>query len=149
MGQASSVLVVDVDQGPAGALGGEERGLGLVVVLDGLVEVEVVAAEVQEDRHVEDHAVDPAQHQGMAGDLHGAGAHALLLHHREQPVQVRRLGCGQCGGHVDAGDAGADRADGRRGDAGALHAALGQPGRGRLALGAGHPDRLHRAAGLP
>jgi hypothetical protein len=37
------------------------------------VEVEVVAAQVEEDRDVEDHAVDPAHDQRVAAHLHRAG----------------------------------------------------------------------------
>ena len=42
------------------------------------VEVEVVAAEVEEDRDVEDDAVDAAHHQRVAGDLHRARLDAAL-----------------------------------------------------------------------
>ena len=89
------MLVVDVDQAEPGPLGGEQRRLGAVVVLDVGVEVEVVAAEVEEDRDVEDDAVDAAHHQRVAGDLHRAGLDAALAHHREQRVQVGRLRGGQ------------------------------------------------------
>ncbi len=47
--------------------------LGGEVVLDVGVEVEVVAAEVGEGRDVEDDAVDPAEHERVAGHLHRAG----------------------------------------------------------------------------
>ena len=93
--QASAVLVVGVHETADAPLGGEQRRLGLEVVLDVGVEVEVVAAQVGEDRHVEDDAVDATLHERVAGDLHGAGGDATLLHHREQRVQVRRLGRGQ------------------------------------------------------
>ena len=131
-----------------GALGGEERRLGGEVVLDVGVEVEVVAAEVEEGRDVEDHAVDPAEHQGVAGDLHRAGDDALLAHHREEPVQVGGLGGGQRRLDVDAVDAGADGADDRGGYAGLLEAGLQQPGRRGLALGAGHADHREVGGGL-
>ena len=71
--QPPAVLVVGVDQSAAAPLGGEQGGLGLEVVLEVAVEVEVVAAEVGEHGDVEDHAVDAALHQGVAGDLHRAG----------------------------------------------------------------------------
>ena len=113
------------------------------------MEVEVVSTEVGEHGQVEDHAVDPALHQGVAGDLHRAGGHRPLLHHREQAVEVRRLGRGQRGLDLLAVDAGADRADDGRPDARSLEGALGEPGGGGLALGAGdaeHPQRAGRVA---
>ena len=73
----------------------KSEALALEVVLDVGVEVEVVAAEVEEDRDVEDDAVDPAHHQRVAGDLHRAGRDLALAHHREEPVQVGRLRRGQ------------------------------------------------------
>ncbi len=88
-GEPAAVLVVDVDQGPAGPLGGEQRRLGGVVALDVAVEVEVVATEVEEHRDVEDHAVDPAQAQRVARDLHRARLDLALAHQRQQSVQVR------------------------------------------------------------
>ena len=146
--QPATVLVVDADQGEPGALGREERGLGPVVVLLVGVEVEVVAAEVEEDRDVEDDAVDPAHHQRMAAHLHRARGHPALAHHREQRVQVGRLRRGERGLHVLAGDPGADGADHAGRDARSLQAALGQPGGGGLALGAGHADHPHRGRRL-
>ena len=116
--QQPAVLVVDVDQPEPGALGGEERRLGGEVVVDVAVEVEVVAAEVEEDRDVEDDPVDPAHHERVARDLHRADLHAALAHHREQAVQVGRLRRRERGLHVLAGDPGADGADHRRPDPG-------------------------------
>ena len=50
--------------------------------------------EVGEDGDVEDAAVDPAEHQRVAGDLHGDRLDAALAHHREQRLQVGGLGGG-------------------------------------------------------
>ncbi len=131
-----------------GALGGEERRLGGEVVVHVGVEVEVVAAQVEEGRDVEDDPVDPAEHEGVAGDLHRAGDDALLAHHREEAVQVGGLGGGQRRLDVDAVDAGADGADDRGGHAGLLEAGLQQAGRRGLALGAGHADHREVGGGL-
>ncbi len=142
------MLVVDADHGAAGTLGREQGRLGLEVLLHGVVEVEVVTAEVEEHRHVEDHAVDPSQHQRVAGDLHGADLHPALDHQREQAVQVRRLGRGESRLHVLAGDAGPDRADHRGDVAGGGQTALEEAGRGRLPLGARHPDHRQPPGGV-
>ena len=124
-------------------------GLGAVVVLHVGVEVEVVAAEVGEDRDVEDHAVDAAHHQRVAGHLHRAHVDAALDHQREQPVQVGRLRRGQRGLHVLPEDAGPDRPDDGARDARRQQPALEEPGGRGLALRAGdadHPQLLGRAA---
>jgi hypothetical protein len=146
--QPAAVLVVDVDQPETRPLGGEQRRLGREVVLHVVVEVEVVPAEVEEYGDVEDHAVDAAHHQGVAGDLHRARHHVPLAHHREQAVQVRRLGRGQCRLHVLARDPRAHRADHRGAHPGALQPALEQAGGRGLALGAGHADHPHRGGGV-
>ena len=93
--EPTAELVVDVGQADPGALRGEEAGLGGEVVVEVGVEVEVVAPEVEEGRDVEDDAVDPAEHERVAGDLHRAGVDAALAHHREEAVQVGRLGRGR------------------------------------------------------
>ena len=142
--QPPAVLVVHADEGEPGPLRREERGLGEVVVLLVGVEVEVVAAEVEEDRDVEDDAVDAAHHQRVAAHLHRAGGHLTLAHHREQRVQVGRLRRGERGLDVLPRDPGPDRADDARPDPRALQGALRQPGGGGLALGARHADHPHR-----
>ena len=146
--QAPAVLVVDVDQAADAPLGGEQRRLGLEVVLDVGVEVEVVAAQVGEDRDVEDDAVDATLHERVAGDLHGAGGDATLLHHREQRVQVRRLGRGQRRLDLLGVHPRADGADHCRPHPRALEGALGETRGGRLALGAGHAEHPQRPRGF-
>ena len=146
--QATPVRVVDVDQPAPCPAGGEEGGLGGEVVVEVGVEVEVVAPEVGEHGDVEDHAVDPAQDQRVARDLHQAAGDPALAHHREQPVQVRRLRRRQHGPDVLAVDAGADGADDGDVLAGRLQAALGQPGGRGLALGPGHADQAQRLGRL-
>ena len=141
-------LVVDVGQPDPRALGGEEAGLGGEVVVDVGVEVEVVATEVEEGRDVEDDAVDPAHHERVAGDLHRAGVDAALAHHREEAVEVGRLGRGQLGLDVLAGDAGADGPDHGGGDAGRRQALLEDAGGRGLALGAGDADDAQAGGGV-
>ena len=109
------------------------------------MEVEVVAPEVEEGGDVEDHAVHPAEDEGVAGDLHRAGVHAVLAHDPEEPVQVRRLGGGELGLHVVPGDTGADGADHGRRHAGRGEALLEDPRGGGLALRAGDADDAQAA----
>jgi hypothetical protein len=139
--QQPTVLVVDVDQGQAGPIPDEELALGGEVVVEVGVEVEVVAAQVEEDRDVEDDSVDATEHERVAGDLHRARLDLLLDHHREESVQVGRLGSGQRGLDVDAVDPRADRADHGGRDTGGLQRQLREPRGGGLALGAGHGDQ--------
>src|SRR5699024_6348466 len=77
-GQASAPVPVDAHHGPAGVLGGQQQPFGPVVLLHVAVEVEMVLAEVGEAGDVDDDLVGPMQHQGMGGDLHGGGLHAVL-----------------------------------------------------------------------
>ena len=138
--EPATELVVDVGEPDPCALGGEEARLGGEVVVDVGVEVEVVAAEVEEGRHVEDDAVDPAEDQRVAGDLHRAGVDAPLRHHGEEAVQVGRLGGGELGLHVLPRDPGADGADHGRGQPGGGEPLLEEAGGRGLALGAGDAD---------
>ncbi len=96
-GQLAAVGVVDVDHAEAGELRGEQARLGGEVVVEVLVEVEVVLRQVGEDRDVVEQALDAAQRQRVAGDLHRRGGHLLLAHQREQALQVAGLGGGQLG----------------------------------------------------
>jgi hypothetical protein len=146
--QQAAVLVVDVDQRQARPVTREELALRGEVVVQVGVEVEVVAAQVEEDGDVEDHAVDPAEHECVAGDLHRAGVDLPLDHQREEPVQVGRLGRGQRRLDVDPVDPGAHRPDHGGRNSGGLQRELGQArGRG-LALGAGHRDQPQVAGGV-
>ena len=95
--EPAAVVVVGGDDGAPvalgqeSALGVEERRLGLEVVLEVGVEVEMVLAEVGERRAREPAAVDPVQGQGMAGDLHRGGVDPTLPHRREQRLQLGGL----------------------------------------------------------
>ncbi len=142
--EPAAVGVVDVDQAESCPFGGEQGRLGREVVVHVGVEVEVVATEVGEHGDVEHHPVDPAHHQRVARHLHRASLHSAFAHHREQRVQVGGLRRGERRLHVGAGDSGADGADRGRGHARLLQTALGEPGRRRLALGAGHADHPER-----
>ena len=64
------------------------------------MEVEVVAGQVGEAADREFDAVDAAERQRVAGHLHHHGVDALLEHHRQQRLQVGRLGRGQRARHV-------------------------------------------------
>ena len=99
--------------------------------------VEVVTREVGEDRGVVADPGDAVLVQAVARDLHRAGVDAVLRHHREEPVEVGRLGGGEIGGDALARDAGADGADDGRRHARGGEALLEEPRGGGLAVGAG------------
>jgi hypothetical protein len=71
---------------------GEQRRLGLEVPLLVAVEVEVVAAQVEERGDGEARPADARQGERVRGDLHGDDLDRQLAHPREQGVQLRRLG---------------------------------------------------------
>ena len=84
--------VVDVDDGAVGQVRVEQRGLGGEVALHRAVEVEVVAAEVGEDRHREAGAVDPVHREGVRRDLHRDGPPALVGQLGQAGLQLGGLG---------------------------------------------------------
>src|SRR5699024_10292329 len=90
----------------AGVCGRQHRPLGPVVVLHVAVEVEVVLAEVREAGDVDHDTVGPVQHQGMGGDLHRGGMHAVLDHAGQDAVQLGSLGGGADRGDVVVGAGG-------------------------------------------
>jgi hypothetical protein len=110
------------------------------------VEVQVVAAEVGEPGGGEPHAADPAQHQGVARDLHDDGGDPGPGHGGQELVQRRRLrggpdaGEGRLrGGAVGGAAAGArlHRADQPGAQPCGGEARLDQIGGRGLAVGAG------------
>ena len=76
----------------------------------------------------------------MAGHLHHHGVDALFDHHRQQRLQIGRLGCGQRAGLVASVDADADSADQPGHPLRRPQAGLDQIGGGGLARRAGDPD---------
>ena len=107
----------------------------------------MVAAEVGEDRDVEDDAVDPAHHQRVAGDLHRAGRRRRArASPRTAPCRSGASGVVSAVFTSSPADPGADGADHRRRRRRPPRSAgLGEPGGGGLALGAGDADHPQRA----
>lgn len=109
----------------------------------------MLRAEVVEHRDVEDAAVDPAEDQRVAGDLHRDGVHAPFAHHGEQGLEVGGLGGGAFGLEAFVADACLDGADesgdpvGRR-----VESALDEVRGGGLAGGAGDADLEQALAGV-
>ena len=116
------------------------------------MEVEVVAGQVGEPADREVHGVDAAQRQRVAGHLHHDRVDAALDHHREQRLQIGRLGRGQRARLVAPVDADADGADQPGDPARRAQPGLDQIGRRGLAGRAGHADDaqpLRRAGRRP
>jgi len=111
------------------------------------MEVEVVLGKVGEPCDIEVDAADPAEDQGVGGDLHDHVGHALVTHPGEERLERRRLGGGQRGRDlpaVDPGPGGADESDVAVPQQGTLH----HVGRGRLAAGTGDADDGHVPRGV-
>ena len=89
--QQASVTVVDVHDPDHGATWLEQQRLGPEVLLDGAVQVEVVAAEVGEHGGVEPRPVDAVQGEGVRGDLHHHRSITLVTELGEAGLQLRRL----------------------------------------------------------
>ena len=142
-GHGAPGVVVDAHHGAAGAqrrTGIEQHRLGLEVVGHGGVKVQVVAGQVGESAHREVGAVDAAQRQRVAGDLHHHGVHPTFGHHREHRLQRGCLGRGERAGDVLAVDADADGADQAGRASPGAQAGLDQIGGGGLAGRPGDAD---------
>lgn len=146
--EPAAVLVVEVDHAEPAALGREQPRLGLEVVLHAGVELHVLRAEVVEDGDVEDTAVDPAEHQRVAGNLHRDGVDAALAHDGEERLEIGGLGGGALGLDAFVADAHLDGADEPGVVSGAAQAALHEIRRGGLARGAGDSDLEQVGAGV-
>jgi hypothetical protein len=143
-GQAAAVRVVDVDDAHARRGVGEERALGLEVLLHVAVEVEVVLREVREHRDVPVDRRGAPQGERVRGDLHDHGAVAAVEHLRERPLQVNRL---RGRAHGIAPLPRDDRADGPEqpgGQATGLEQRADEEGGRGLAVRAGDPDGPQR-----
>ncbi len=147
LGEPAAVLVVDVDDAESAAFRCEQLCLGPEVVLHVGVELHVLRAEVGEHPDVEDAAVDPAEDQRVAGDLHGDRLDTAFAHDGEQGLQVGGFGGGALGLDALVTDAHLDRAD-EPGGAGRLQTALDEVGGGGLAGGAGDADLEQVPAGV-
>ena len=134
--------VVDVGGCGIGEAGFEQAGLGLKVVVEVGVEVEVVVRQVGEAGGGEPGAVDPVHHQGVGRHLDGGQPHAGVDHAGQQSLELGGLRGRPLARNDLPGDASADRADHARRDAGGAGDVLQQKGRRRLAVGAG--DAEHR-----
>ena len=128
--------------------GVEQQRLGLEVVAEIGVEVEVVVGEVGEAGGGEAGAVDPVQDEGVRRHLDGGHADAGIDHPGEERLELRRLGCRPLTGEGHAVDAGADGADHPGALAGRPGDGLQQPGGGRLAVGAGDPEHRQPRRGV-
>ncbi len=109
----------------------------------------MLRAEVVEDGDVEDTAVDPAEHEGVAGDLHGDGLDAAFAHDGEEGLEVGGLGGGALGLDALVTDAHLDGADEPGGASGGAQAALDEVRGGGLAGGSGDADLEEADAGPP
>jgi hypothetical protein len=147
-GEQASVGVVDVDHPEGRERLGEQATLGLEVVVQVGVEVEVVLGQVGEDGRPEAGAVDPAQGQAVAGHLHGRRLDAGVGHLGQQPLEVGGLGGGVHGRPADVAHPDLDSAQHPGGAAGRPEDRLQHEGGGGLAVGAGHPDQLQPLRGV-
>ena len=127
---------VDGDDAAGRVVLREQKRLGLEVVVEGVVVVQVVLGEVRERRHGEVGVPGAAQIERVRAHLHGHHRAAGVAHPREQLLQVGRFRRGALGVLHDAGDLVAHGADDAAAVAGHARDVLHQIGRGGLAVGA-------------
>ena len=127
---------VDVDD-PAGRVGRrEQQGLGLEVVVEGMVVVQVVLGEVGEGSDGEVGAPGALEIKGMRAHFHSHHGAAGIAHPREQLLQIGRFRRRMVGLLHDPGDLVAHGADHAAAVARHLGDVLHEVGRGGLAIGA-------------
>ncbi len=88
LGEASPPRVVDVDHGRRAPLLGEQARLGREVVVERVVEVEVVTAQVREHADAKPGAVDAMLCERVRRHLHRDGGGADVAQPRELRLQV-------------------------------------------------------------
>src|SRR3546814_20740137 len=77
----------------------EQPSLGLEVLLEVPMEIQVVLRKIGERADVEADAVDASESKSVTGDLHDDGIDPLLCHHGEQSMQLRSFRRGPSAGH--------------------------------------------------
>ena len=149
LGEPPAMRVPDVDdrRRPASIqVGlGEEPALGVVVVLERPVEVEVVLAQVRED---EDREADPEQalqRGAVGGRLHGGASVARVEHLAQETLDVDRLGGRPDRGAPLAADPVLDGAEETGAPAGRGEDGEEEERRRRLPVRAGDADDLELA----
>ena len=139
---------VDGDDAAGRVVLREQKRLGLEVVVEGVVVVQVVLGEVRERRHGEVGVPGTAQIERVRAHLHGHHRAARVAHPREQLLQVGRLRRGALGVLHGAGDLVAHGADDAAAVAGHTRDVLHQIGRGGLAVGARDAHEREGAGGV-
>ena len=141
--------VVDVDHAGRQLRALEQARLGLGVGFHGAVVVEVVAAQVGEDRDVELRTIDPPLVEPDRGHLHRRRHRPLVAEAGEPALQLERVGRGVEALLERIGEAAAERADDAAGLAEIAERTREHLRDGGLAVGAGdarQPQRLRRPA---
>jgi len=124
----------------------EEDRLGLSIVLEVAVEVEMFGREVCEAGGPEKQAVHPMEPQTVGGNLHRHVAHAILPDLMEELVKVQGEGGGVWRFVGSILPPILDRSNHRRGNVGRGPDGLQKIGRAGLAVGSGEPGQGHVAS---
>ena len=139
--------IVGVVDGHVAAV--EQDRLGVAVRLHGVVEVQMILAQVGKDADGEPDAVYPVQRQGVGRDLHHHMGAARVGHLAEQPVQLEGFRRGALGVQHLIADHVLDGAhQPHLGPGLLLQNALDEVGGGGLAAGAGDAHHGHFPGGM-
>ena len=147
---AAAILIVTIDDGEARrGRSLEKHLLGGKVLVHSLMEIQVVAGEIGEDRGMEPQPVDPTQSEGVRGNLHHHMSTALRIQFGKQPVKIERLRSSVDGLEHTAGQMILDGADhGGRLSRRAQNGIHQMSGRG-FAVGAGHAHQRQFLIEIP
>ena len=144
--ELTSARVVNVDDAEPGQVRGEQTSLGLEVIIEGLVEVKMIATEVGEGSDIETGAVDPLQGEGVGGDLHDDVGRSPLSHGAEETLEIRSFRgrhCGTSARQLDTVELEPNRPDRPDVASSSSQTCLHQEGRRRLAIGTSDTEHRH------
>ena len=103
-GEPLSPLVAHVHGGRRGLRPDEEAPLGLEVLLQRAVKVEMVLRQVREDERVEANPAEPPERRAVRGRFDGGAPVPRIDHLPEEALEIDRLRCGEGRGTLLAAD---------------------------------------------
>ncbi len=148
-GEPLSPLVADVHGGRRRVRPDEEPPLGLEVLLQRAVQVEVILREVREDERVETNPTEPPERRAVRGRFDRGAPVPRVEHLPKETLKLDRLGCGERRATLLAADDPAHGPDQSGPAIRGVEHRVQQEGRRRLAVRPRHADDVELLRRLP
>ena len=148
-GEPLSPLVADVHGSRRRVRPDEEPPLGLEVLLQRAVQVEMILGQVREDERVETNPTEPPEGRAVRGRFDRGAPVPRVEHLPEETLELDRLGCGEGRATLLAADDPADGPDQSGPAIRGLEHRVQKEGRRRLAVRPRHADDLELLRRLP